>query len=47
VLLIAESRIALSAIRQEMDFVWRTGQQIAPAELLAKEPPRKWRIWRE
>lgn len=34
VLLIVESRVALSAIDEEMDFVWRLGEQQAPDELV-------------
>lgn len=47
VLLIAESRIALGAIRLEMDFTWRTGQQIAPAHLLEQEQARRWMLRRK
>ena len=35
VLLIAESRLALQTVDDEMNFVWRVGQHYAPDEPLA------------
>ena len=39
--LIVESRIALSSIDDEMDFVWRLGQHHAPQNLLDRAPSRR------
>jgi hypothetical protein len=43
VLLIIESRVSLSAIQSEMDFVWRTGQALASPELVEKHRSRRSR----
>jgi hypothetical protein len=45
ILLIEESRIALVAIRREMDFVWQVRQQSAPPGLLEPEKDLQARIW--
>jgi hypothetical protein len=36
--LIGESRVALGAVREEMDFVLRVGRHFAPVELLERQP---------
>jgi hypothetical protein len=41
VLLIIESRVSLTAIQSEMDFVWRTGQALASPELVEKHRSRR------
>jgi hypothetical protein len=41
VLLIIESRVSLSAIQSEMDFVWRTGQALASPEMVEKHRSRR------
>jgi hypothetical protein len=45
ILLMTESRIALGAIRNEMDFVWQVRQQTAPPGLLEPERDLQARIW--
>ncbi|HEX8696170.1 MAG TPA: DUF2721 domain-containing protein [Longimicrobium sp.] len=40
--LIRESRIAVAAIDEEMDFVWRLGQHHAPENLLERGGRRGW-----
>lgn len=40
-----ESTLALRAIEQEMDFLWKLGQHHAPAPLLERLAPR--RLWRK
>lgn len=40
-----ESTLALRAIEQEMDFLWKLGQRHAPAPLLERLAPR--RLWRK
>lgn len=42
VLLIVESRIALAAIQQEMDFVWEHGQHHASEQLKLRSRRRRW-----
>ncbi|HYJ79614.1 MAG TPA: DUF2721 domain-containing protein, partial [Longimicrobiaceae bacterium] len=39
--LILESRIAMAAVDEEMDFVWRLGQHHAPTDLLERQPGRR------
>lgn len=39
--LIRESRIAVAAIDDEMNFVWRLGQHHAPENLLERQPGRR------
>ncbi|MGH9903534.1 MAG: DUF2721 domain-containing protein [Pyrinomonadaceae bacterium] len=39
VLLIFEARLALSTISAEMDFIWRLGRTLAPADLLQQHSP--------
>jgi hypothetical protein len=37
VLLLMEARLAIYAVHQEMDFLWRRGQQLAPSELTDRQ----------
>ncbi|HYP53415.1 MAG TPA: DUF2721 domain-containing protein [Pyrinomonadaceae bacterium] len=39
VLLIFEARLALSTITAEMDFIWRLGRTLAPADLVQQHSP--------
>jgi hypothetical protein len=43
VLLIMESRIVLTAVYDEMEFVQRLGQRYAPPTNLVDRPRRRWR----
>ena len=47
VLLIGESRVALGAINDEMDFVRHLGQHLAPSQLLEQHRSQKRRFRRE
>jgi hypothetical protein len=47
VLLIAESRIALASVDDEMDFVWRLGQHHAPSGLVDPNATRRRLFRRE
>jgi hypothetical protein len=38
VLLILEARLAIYAVHQEMDFLWKRGQQLAPADRQDRQP---------
>jgi hypothetical protein len=38
ILLIVEARLAIYAVDQEMDFLWKRGQSLAPAELAGRKP---------
>ena len=40
--LIAESRIGLQSVEDEMDFVWRLGQHHAPSNLVTPRRPRRF-----
>ncbi len=44
VLLIYEARLALSTITAEMDFIWRLGKSLAPAELVQQHSPHHNRL---
>lgn len=44
VLLIVESRIQLHAVRNEMDFTWRVGRDLAPDELIRSQRSRLARL---
>jgi hypothetical protein len=44
VLLIFEARLALSTIAAEMDFIWRLGKQLAPADLVQQRSPHHNRL---
>ena len=37
ILLIFEARLAIYAVDQEMDFLWKRGQQLAPSQLSARQ----------
>ncbi|HEX6625305.1 MAG TPA: DUF2721 domain-containing protein [Pyrinomonadaceae bacterium] len=39
ILLIFEARLALSTLSAEMDFIWRLGKTLAPAELVDQRSP--------
>lgn len=38
ILLILEARLAIYAVHQEMDFLWKRGQQLAPADRAERQP---------
>jgi hypothetical protein len=44
VLLIFEARLALSTITTEMDFIWRLGRKLAPADLVQEHSPHHNRL---
>lgn len=45
-LLIFEARLAFNTIQSEMDFAWRLGQTLAPAELVEERDARRPRLRR-
>lgn len=44
ILLIFEAQLALSTLGAEMDFIWRLGKQLAPAELVNQRSPHYNRL---
>ena len=44
ILLIFEARLALSTLSAEMDFIWRLGKTLAPAELVDQRSPHYNRL---
>ena len=44
ILLIFEARLALSTITSEMDFIWRLGKRLAPADLVQERSPHHNRL---
>ncbi len=44
ILLIYEARLALSTISAEMDFLWKLGQHLAPADLVQERSPHHNRL---
>jgi hypothetical protein len=43
-MLIFEARLALSTLNAEMDFIWRLGKTLAPAELVDQRSPHYNRL---
>lgn len=44
ILLIIEARLALASLSAEMDFIWRLGKTLAPAELVDQRSPHYNRL---
>jgi hypothetical protein len=44
VLLIIEARLALASLSAEMDFIWRLGKTLAPADLVDQRGPHYNRL---